>query len=139
MKNYILAFLVLLVLNAQAQDGATGIRKLLEQQTKAWNKGDIEGFMQTYWKSDSLLFIGKSGITKGWNQTLANYKKAYPGKEAMGTLTFDIIKITMLTPADSFVVGKWTLTRMAGNLSGHYTLLLKKIKGEWKIIADHSS
>lgn len=134
-----LTFLVLLVMYAQGQDGSTDIKKLLEQQTKSWNKGDVEGFMQTYWKSDSLLFIGKSGVTRGWNQTLANYKKAYPGKEAMGTLSFDIIKITLLTAADSFVVGKWTLTRTVGDLSGHYTLLLKKIKGQWKIIADHSS
>jgi ketosteroid isomerase-like protein len=95
--------------------------------------------MQTYWKSDSLLFIGKSGVTRGWLQTLNNYKKGYPDKEAMGQLSFDILEVRPLSSQYYFVVGKWMLQRTAGNLSGHYTLLMQKIRGEWKIVADHSS
>lgn len=115
------------------------IRQLLATQTQAWNRGDIEGFMQTYWKSDSLMFIGKSGVTRGWQKTLENYKKGYPDTAAMGKLSFDIISVQQLS-ADYFsVVGKWMLKRSIGDISGHYTLLLRKIKGQWVIVADHSS
>src|SRR5215470_1814175 len=115
------------------------IRKLLDDQTKAWNKGDIEGFMQGYWKNDSLMFIGKSGINWGWQKTLENYKKNYPDTSAMGNLSFDIILVKKLSPEYYYVVGKWLLARSIGDLSGHYNLLFKKINGRWFIIADHSS
>lgn len=115
------------------------IRSLLAAQTEAWNRGDVEGFMQTYWNSDSLLFIGKSGVTRGWEKTLANYKKGYPDTAAMGKLAFDILKVERLSAGAFFVVGKWMLRRSIGNLSGHYTLLMRKIKGRWLIVADHSS
>ena len=115
------------------------IRRLLATQTEAWNRGDIKGFMQTYWKSDSLMFIGKSGVTRGWQQTLDNYKKGYPDTAAMGKLSFDILSVQQLSPQSFFVVGKWMLKRTIGDLSGHYTLLLRKLKGQWVIVADHSS
>ena len=115
------------------------IRQLLATQTKSWNRGDIEGFMETYWKNDSLLFIGKSGVRRGWEETLNNYKKGYPDTAAMGKLSFDIIKVEKLSSRYYFVVGKWILTRSIGNLSGHYNLLMKKIRGKWVIVADHSS
>ena len=123
---------------AQSKEEA-GIKKLLAAQTEAWNRGDKEGFMQTYWKSDSLMFIGKSGVVRGWQKTLDNYKKGYPDTAAMGKLSFDILEIKPIAKDYFFVVGKWMLARSIGNLSGHYTLLLRKIKGEWKIIVDHSS
>ena len=119
--------------------GEQKIRELLQNQTSSWNKGDVEGFMQTYWKSDSLMFIGKNGVVRGWQQTLENYKKGYPDTAAMGKLSFDIVEVKHLSKKNYFVVGKWMLQRTAGNLSGHYTLLLRRIKGEWKIVADHSS
>ena len=115
------------------------IRDLLSVQTESWNRGDIEGFMQTYWNSDSLMFIGKNGVKRGWQETLNNYKKGYPDTAAMGKLSFDIIKIEKLSKEYYYVVGKWMLKRTAGDLSGHYDLLLKKINGEWKIVSDHSS
>jgi ketosteroid isomerase-like protein len=115
------------------------IRNLLSRQTEAWNRGDIDGFMQTYWQSDSLMFIGREGITWGWQNTLERYKKSYPGKEAMGRLSFEIVQIKKLSKEYFFVVGKWMLKRNAGDLSGHYNLLIKRINGEWKIITDHSS
>ena len=117
----------------------TAIRRLLATQTESWNRGDIEGFMQTYWKSDSLMFIGKSGVVRGWQQTLDNYRKGYPDTAAMGQLSFDIIDVKPLGPNNAFVVGKWMLQRSIGDVSGHYTPLLRKIKGQWKIVADHSS
>lgn len=122
-----------------AQNDAGTIRNLLHTQTLAWNKGDLQAFMQPYWNNDSLLFVGKSGATRGWQQTLDNYKKGYPDKAAMGTLSFDILEVRPLAPDQYFVLGKWMLKRTIGDLSGHYTLLVRKINGEWKIIVDHSS
>lgn len=115
------------------------IRQLLAAQTESWNRGNLEGFMQTYWKSDSLMFIGKSGVHFGWQETLDNYKKGYPDTTAMGKLSFDIITIKKLSPEYYYVVGKWMLKRTIGDLSGHYDLLVRKINGRWYIIADHSS
>ena len=127
-----------LVALAQPRD-AVSIRKVLDEQIKEWNKGNIEGFMQGYWRSDSLMFIGKSGINWGWQKTLDNYRKNYPDTIAMGKLSYDIILIKELSPEYYHVVGKWMLTRSLGNLGGHYNLLFRKIKGQWLIIADHSS
>jgi uncharacterized protein (TIGR02246 family) len=123
---------------AQSKDEQQ-IRNLLQTQVEAWNRGDLEAFMQTYWKSDSLMFIGKNGIKWGWNETLANYKKGYPDTAAMGKLSFNIIQVKRLSVMYCYVVGKWMLTRSVGDLSGHYDLLLRKIKGKWVIISDHSS
>lgn len=123
-----------------AQDKNTrAILKLLDTQTAAWNKGDLQGFMKGYWENDSLRFIGKSGITYGWNNTLANYKRGYPDTAAMGKLQFTILVIKKLSPRYFEVVGKWYLKRSIGDASGHYTLLLRKIKGSWVIVSDHSS
>ena len=136
----ILLFLLALpfIAHSQSKD-EQDIRQLLATQTHAWNRGDIKGFMQTYWKSDSLMFIGKSGVHFGWQETLNNYKKSYPDTTAMGKLSFDIITVRKLSPEYYYVVGKWMLKRSIGDLSGHYDLLLKKIKGKWYIISDHSS
>ena len=123
---------------AQAGD-AVSIRKVLDEQIKEWNKGNIEGFMQGYWRSDSLMFIGKSGINWGWQKTLDNYRKNYPDTIAMGQLSYDIILVKELSPEYYYVVGKWMLTRSIGNLGGHYNLLFRKLNGQWLIIADHSS
>lgn len=124
--------------SAQNKDEQT-IRALLTRQTEQWNKGNIEEFMKGYWESDSLMFIGKRGPTYGYNKTLENYKKSYPDTTAMGKLKFNILSVKPLSPDTYFVLGKWMLTRSIGNLEGHYTLLFKKIKGKWLIVADHSS
>ena len=140
MNKAFLTVLILFSIKAMAQSSEeAAIRQLLRQQTTAWNRGDVEGFMQTYWQSDSLMFIGKSGVVWGWQQTLNNYKKGYPDTAAMGKLSFDIIQVKPLSPDHYFVVGKWMLRRSIGDVSGHYTLILRRIKGEWKIVADHSS
>lgn len=138
------ALLLLLLLSAGLRTKAQPrdeqqIRRLLQAQTAAWNRGDIEGFMQTYWQSDSLMFIGKKGISRGWTETLNNYRHSYPDTTAMGKLSFDILQVKRLSPEYYYVVGKWMLKRSIGDLSGHYDLLLRRIKGRWVIIADHSS
>ena len=137
--NLFLLFLAISTFAFSQQKEEQQIRQLLSTQTESWNRGDVEGFMQTYWKSDSLMFIGKTGVHFGWQETLNNYKKGYPDTTAMGKLSFDIITIKKLSPEYYYVVGKWMLKRTIGDLSGYYDLLLKKIKGKWYIIADHSS
>ncbi len=134
----LLAVFFSVLAKAQVKD-EEAIRALLAAQTSAWNKGDLNSFMQTYWQSDSLMFIGKNGIQWGWQNTLNNYKKSYPDTTAMGKLSFDIISVKPLSPQYFYVVGKWMLQRSIGNLSGHFDLLLRKIKGRWVIISDHSS
>lgn len=139
MKHIYTLILALLVISFSAAGQESEIRALLHKQTEAWNRGDIEGFMEGYWKNDSLMFIGKSGITYGWQKTLDNYKKGYPDKTAMGFLTFTLIEIKPLSKKYYSVVGKWHLKRSIGDIGGHYTLLLKKIKGQWVVVSDHSS
>jgi uncharacterized protein (TIGR02246 family) len=136
---FLLLFVSLGILGRAQSKDEKEIRQLLTTQTEAWNRGDIEGFMQTYWKSDSLMFIGKNGIKWGWQTTLNNYKKSYPDTTAMGKLAFDILQVKKLSNEYYYVVGKWMLKRTIGDLSGHYDLLLRRIKGRWYIIADHSS
>jgi ketosteroid isomerase-like protein len=138
-KSLAVLFLFIAFATHAQQREEAQIKSLLTTQTKAWNRGDLEGFMQTYWKSDSLMFIGKNGIKWGWQATLDNYKKGYPDTTAMGKLSFDILVIKKLSPDYFYVVGKWMLARTIGDLSGHYNLLLRKIKGRWVIVADHSS
>jgi ketosteroid isomerase-like protein len=136
---FLLAFLLTSVIGFSQSKEEKLIRQLLQEQTKSWNKGDLEGFMQTYWKSDSLMFIGKSGVKWGWKTTLENYKKGYPDTTAMGQLSFNILQVKKLSSEYYYVVGKWMLKRSIGDLSGHYDLLLRKIKSKWVIVADHSS
>jgi ketosteroid isomerase-like protein len=141
MRNLLLISLAFFVTKhalAQDKDDQT-IRKVLSDQTIAWNKGNIEDFMKGYWNNDSLMFIGKNGVTYGYQNTLMNYKKNYNSADAMGTLSFDLIKVQRLSPEYYFVVGKWHLKRSIGDVGGHYNLLFRKINGSWVIIADHSS
>jgi ketosteroid isomerase-like protein len=134
-------FLLLISFTATAQTNAEkAVRHILAEQSDAWNRGDIHGFMKGYWQHDSLMFIGKSGVTYGWNNTLGNYKKNYPDASSMGKLTFTILKVKSLSDQYQEVVGKWHLKREEkGDLEGHFTLLFQKIKGNWVIVMDHSS
>ncbi len=115
------------------------ITQMLNQDAKYWSEGNLEAFMESYIKSDSLVFIGSRGLTYGWQQTLDNYKKGYPTKEHMGTLSFDLLEFKELAKDIFFVIGKFHLKRTVGDASGHFSIILKKMDGKWKIIADHSS
>ena len=114
------------------------IRAVLKMQQDAWNQNDLEGFMQGYWKSDSLKFYGSKGITSGWEKTLENYKKGYPSKEYTGTLSFTIETITKIEENSYYVMGQFHLVRDTGNANGVFLIIFRKIEGEWKIIADLS-
>jgi len=121
----------------EAEDKAA-ILKIMKTQEKAWSNNDLEGFMQGYWKSDSLKFYGGSGLTKGWQQTLDNYKKGYPTKEHSGTLNFTIKDISKISGESYWVMGEYHLKRKVGDANGVFMIIFKKINGEWKIIADTS-
>ena len=123
---------------AQPKD-EQAVRAVLQLQTTAWNQGNIDAFMQSYWKSDSLLFVGKNGPTYGWQNTLEGYKKRYPDTTAMGKLQFTLLQVKPLGTEYYFVLGKFHLQRTIGDLSGIFTLLFKKVNGKWVIISDHTS
>ncbi len=140
MKRVAFTILLLISISSYSQNNdEITIRKILNYQTTAWNNGDLTGFMKGYWESDSLLFIGKSGPKYGFTTTLENYRKNYPDTAAMGKLSFQILQVKRLSALYFFVVGKWHLQRTIGDLEGHYTLLFRKIKSKWVIVADHSS
>ena len=116
------------------------IVQVLTTQTAAWNRGDIPGFMQGYWHSDSLVFLGRKGPTYGWQPTLANYEKNYPDAAAMGQLDFSGLRVSLLTPGAAQVVGHWHLARpAAGDVQGYFLLVLRKIDGKWLVVADHTN
>jgi len=140
MKKIILIFCLIAVYNfsiAQGED-KSAIRNVMNEQLVAWNNGNIDAFMQTYWQSDSLLFVSNPP-TYGWQQTLDRYKKVYPDTAAMGKLSFDLLELKQLSPEYYFVMGKWHLKRTAGDVGGIFTLIFRKINGKWLIIVDHSS
>jgi hypothetical protein len=115
------------------------ITNTMHAQQKAWNMGDLVGFMNGYWESDSLRFLGKDGVTLGWKSSLERYQRVYPSNEKMGTLRFDNLRIEVLNGKSAYVDGRWNLFRSSDTLSGHFTLLWKRINGRWVIVSDHSS
>ena len=141
MKNKvsIILFLFISLTACNDKNDKIAILKVLEDQRQAWNKGNLESFMNGYIKSDSLLFVGRDGPKYGWETTLDNYKRGYPDKAAMGFLTFNIKEVRLISSDHAFVLGGWHLKREKDEPQGAFTLLLKKVNGEWKIVVDHSS
>jgi hypothetical protein len=123
--------------NTEAQDKAA-ILKVMKDQEIAWSNNDLEGFMKGYIKSDSLKFYGKSGLTKGWQQTLDNYKKGYPTKQHSGTLTFTVNDISKIENDSYWVMGEYFLSREVADANGVFMIIFKNIQGSWKIVADMS-
>ena len=138
-----LFFIGLILLVSCATDKSSNkdivaIKKVLHTSAEQWSSGSLEGFMDAYWKSDSLQFIGSRGITYGWQNTLDNYKKGYPTKDHTGKLSFNILKVNYLAKNLYAVVGTYHLERVVGEADGIYTLIVKKINNKWVIISDHS-
>lgn len=116
------------------------IAALLADQTAAWNRGDLPGYMAGYWHSDSLVFVDGNGAAYGWQHNLAIYRTAYPSPTAMGTLAFSGLRVTLLAPAVAQVVGRWRLAHPTqGDERGHMLLVLRRLNGHWAVVADHSS
>ncbi len=124
-----------------AADAAVNqIRDVLDRQVQAWNRRDLEGFMEGYWHSPELTFYSGGTVVSGWEQTLARYRNRYQseGKE-MGHLEFSAVKIELLGPSAAFVRGRFYLKMASAESSGVFTLTFKKLAGGWKIIHDHTS
>jgi len=145
MKKIIILFALSFLLNSYSdaqpnKRSATesAIRSVLDKQIIAWNEANINEFMKGYWKSDSILFIGRK-ITSGWDSTLVRYKKSYPDKTTMGKLRFEILRLDFASSEACLVTGKYFLTREKDNPNGIFTLLFKKKKGHWVIVYDHTS
>ena len=140
MRGVVISFCALISIYCYSQHpDEISIRKVLSDQQACWNAGDLDCFMEGYWKSDQLVFVGKSGVTYGWSKTLANYKKSYPTKEKMGQLSFDLLQVEPLNDDFWTVIGKWTLQRSNDQPNGHFTLIFRRLGDEWVIISDHSS
>jgi len=143
MKTLLMLVAILLIcalsITAQSTKDETAIRKVMDDQAVAWNRGDLEAFMFGYWKSDKLVFVSGDSVTRGWQQTLDNYKKSYATREKMGKLTFSDLEITVLSKDAAFVLGSWSLARKDDNPKGKFTLVWRKFKEGWRIVSDHSS
>ena len=124
---------------ATADDTAKEIEAVLSRQAEAWNRGDIDGFMEHYWKSEALTFSSGGQTTRGWKSTKENYQRRYPTQEKMGRLTFSELEITTLGENAALVLGHWRLARDESPVGGNFSLVCRKIDGKWVIVHDHTS
>tara|TARA_B100000809_G_C15123238_1_gene525144 strand:+ start:1081 stop:1542 length:462 start_codon:yes stop_codon:yes gene_type:complete len=120
------------------EEVTTAIKDVMSAQEIAWNNNDLEGFMKGYWNDNNLKFYGSNGLTKGWNNTLANYKKGYPTKAESGILRFVINDISKIENGTYWVMGEYHLVRPVGDTNGVFMIIFKNIDGQWKIVADMS-
>lgn len=141
--KYFIAFTVLFIFSCQSnpdsKQAKMDIARVIFDQQNAWNKGDIEGYMQGYIKSDSLRFASGGNVSYGWKTTLDRYEKGYPDKETMGELTFSNIDIEFISKDAALVFGKWELERSNDHPWGLFTLLFKRTENGWRIVHDHTS
>ncbi|WP_439185689.1 YybH family protein [Carboxylicivirga taeanensis] len=110
----------------------------MEASRLGWNKGDFEQYMQVYWQSDSLCFMGLNNLTYGWDNTLRNYQKGYPTAEHRGALTYSFKRFTQLAEGCILVIGSFHLKRQMGDAEGNFSLIWKQIEGQWRIVLDHT-
>ena len=121
------------------EDAEATIRGLLQAQLASWNAGDIDAFMEHYWKSEGLTFSSGGKLTRGWQETLENYRQRYPSRDDMGTTSFENLEVTLLSPASALVLGDWRLERDSGDIGGKFSLVFRRIDGRWVIVHDHTS
>lgn len=119
----------------EATEAAT-ITAMLKAQDAAWNAGDIDGFITGYWPSEKLRFASGGEVVHGFDATLARYKARYPGREGMGELTTSDYEIDILSGDAAIAHGRWNVTTDAGSSDGLYTLVLRKLDGQWLIVSD---
>ena len=145
LKTFSIAFVFLIITSANSysqnlkEKDSLKILNVLEQQRIAWNDNDINEFMKGYLKSDKLVFSGSNGAVFGWNFVKDRYLKTYSTKELMGDLSFEINNLFSLSRKVAILLGKFNLQRKNEKLSGYFTLIFKKINGNWYIVSDHTS
>jgi beta-aspartyl-peptidase (threonine type) len=126
--------------NSVSKPPAKEIRAVLDRQVEAWNRRDLEAFMQGYWHSPNLTFYSGGTTVSGWEETLGRYRNRYQSAGAeMGTLVFSDLKVELLGPSAAFVRGQFHLKMSSGESSGLFTLTFRKFADGWKIIHDHTS
>ena len=123
----------------KAAKDAKAIQTVLDAQCAAWNRGDIEGFMDGYERSEKTVFVGGDNVTRGWQTVLDRYKRNYDSREKMGTLTFSDLEITPIGNDAALVLMRWHLQRAKDEPHGRSTLIMRRTKQGWKIAHDHSS
>lgn len=140
MRNFYLAFTLVLFATSARADDAADIRKVLDDQVVAWNKGNLEGFMKGYWNSEKLTFFSGKDARKGWTTTLERYRKRYQGEgKEMGTLKFSELDVRLIGNGHALVTGRWEVTMKKETLDGLFTLIFQQTKEGWKIVHDHTS
>jgi ketosteroid isomerase-like protein len=115
------------------------INRVLKAQAQAWNRGDIDGYMQGYARAPSTQFVSGDTLTRGWETVRNRYKAKYDSREKMGTLAFADVKVTELAPDSVMAVGRWRLQRKNDQPHGRFTLLFRKLPEGWRIVHDHTS
>ncbi len=115
------------------------VRAVLDEQKDAWNRGDIEGYMNGYARSAGTVFVSGDNVTRGWGTVLERYQKNYSSREKMGTLTFSDLEITPIGNDAAVVLGRWHLQRAKDEPHGRFTLVLRRTKQGWRIVHDHTS
>ena len=120
-------------------EAADEIRAVLTAQQNAWNRGDIDGFMDGYWRSDKTVFVSGDEVTRGWQTVRDRYKTKYSDRAKMGTLAFSDLEIMPLSPDSAVVLGRWQLKRATDEPHGRFTLVLRKFPEGWRIVHDHTS
>ena len=125
--------------DAKSDRSAEAVRAVIEAQAAAWNRGDIEGYMDGYERSPETLFISGDNVTRGWQTVLERYKARYDTREKMGTLAFSELEFKPLSEFYIMAVGRWQLTRAADTPHGRFTLLFRRTAKGWRIVHDHTS
>ena len=123
----------------QSQNATAQIRSVLRAQQDAWNRGDIDGFMNGYGRSASTVFVSEDTIRRGWETVRERYRKKYSDRAKMGTLAFSDLDITLLSPDAAVVLGRWSLKRANDQPHGRFTLIFKRLPEGWRIVHDHTS
>ncbi len=112
---------------------------LLEEQADAWNRGDIEGFMDYYWRSDALTFVSGETVIHGWQATLDRYKERYPTPLDMGRLDFEDLAVEVGNDNSASVTGRYRVRTRGAQSTGSFVLSLREIDGRWLIVRDHTT
>lgn len=137
--SYTLVVITVFAAPEQTANALTQIRSVLQAQQAAWNRGDIDGFMNGYARSASTIFISEDTIRRGWQTVRDRYRKKYSSRAKMGTLTFSDLQITLLSSDSAVTSGRWKLKRANDQPHGRFTLILKRLPEGWRIVHDHTS
>ncbi|MFN2476773.1 MAG: nuclear transport factor 2 family protein [Chthoniobacterales bacterium] len=122
-----------------ADEAAKEIRAVLDAQASAWNRGDIDDYMNGYARGEATEFLGGDAITRGWQTVRDRYAKKYDSREKMGSLTFSEIEVQTISDDAALVIGRWELQRKEDQPHGRFTLLFRKLPEGWRIVHDHTS